>query len=174
MYRSRYGKPPLAASCCHEAKDLTNFTGDRRTNEQTDKQTDRQTEGRRHRCIVLSSCVFYAIVKCEFFTAVLCYCGYFIGVGGYSRRQWRVERRRLGVRTTAGARWRTVRGTRRCGVQEKPSTPAWTRGTLRCHEGHALRPTMKQPSHDRWSTLPGYPSPEYLPAKLDLQISDIF
>ena len=35
---------PLAARCCHLANYLTNFTGDRRTNE----QTNRRTEGYRH------------------------------------------------------------------------------------------------------------------------------
>ena len=38
VYRSRYDKPPLAARCCHVANDLTNFTGDRQTNERTDEQ----------------------------------------------------------------------------------------------------------------------------------------
>jgi len=48
VYRIRHEKPPppLAARCCHVANDLTNFTGDRQTNERTDGQ--RQTEGRRH------------------------------------------------------------------------------------------------------------------------------
>ena len=46
VYRSRYGKPPLAATCCHVANDLTNFTGNKQL---TDKRTNRQTEGHRHR-----------------------------------------------------------------------------------------------------------------------------
>ena len=36
VYRRRYDKPPVAARCCHAANDLTNFTGNRRTNKQTD------------------------------------------------------------------------------------------------------------------------------------------
>jgi len=39
VYQRRYEKPPLAARCCHVANDLTNFTGDRQTNEQTNRKT---------------------------------------------------------------------------------------------------------------------------------------
>jgi len=35
----RYDKPHLTARCCHVAIHLTNFTGDRQTNEQTDRRT---------------------------------------------------------------------------------------------------------------------------------------
>ena len=38
VYRSRHGKPPRAARCCHVANDLTTFSSDRQTNKQTNKQ----------------------------------------------------------------------------------------------------------------------------------------
>ena len=38
MYWSGYDKPSLPARCCHLANDLTNFTGDRRTDRQTNRR----------------------------------------------------------------------------------------------------------------------------------------
>ena len=49
MYGSRYDKPTLAARCCCVANDFTNFTGDRRTDEQTNTQTDGQHHRVKHR-----------------------------------------------------------------------------------------------------------------------------
>jgi len=47
VYRNRYDKTQLAATCCRLANDFTNFTDDRRTNKQIDRY--RQTDGQHYR-----------------------------------------------------------------------------------------------------------------------------